>query len=172
MLVVLSGLPGVGKTTLACAVALRVGGIHLRIDTIEAAMTESGMVAAAGGWDRVPDSGYQVGYALAADLLRSGHVVVADSVNPFAITRQAWAAAANKVSAGLLRVEIVCSDAEEHRRRVELRTSDLAGLVVPTWEQVQTRDYAPWDAADLQVDTAAGTDRPVDYVVAAIARRR
>lgn len=75
---VLSGLPGVGKTTLAREVALRVGGVHLRIDTIEAAMTESGMVAAAGGWDRVPDAGYRIGYALAADLLRSGHVVVAD----------------------------------------------------------------------------------------------
>lgn len=172
LLVVLSGLPGVGKTTLAREVALRVGGVHLRIDTIEAAMGESGMVAAAGGWDRVPDAGYRVGYALAGDLLRAGHAVVADSVNPFATTRQAWAAVADEASAGLLRAEVVCSDVEAHRRRVESRTSDLAGLVVPTWEQVQSRDYAPWGAADLQVDTTVGTDQPVDYIVAAVARRR
>jgi len=41
--------------------------------------------------------------------------------------------------------EVVLNDLDEHRRRVEQRRSDLAGLVVPTWEQFQARTYQPWD---------------------------
>lgn len=152
----LSGLPGVGKTTLAREVGARVGGVHLRIDTIEAAMVQSGIVAAAGGWDAFPDAGYRVAYAIAADLLRAGHVVIADCVNPLAITRKAWAELAVRASAPCINVEVVCGDESVHRRRVEERRSDLDGLVVPTWEQVQNRDYEPWDLPVLRVDTGTG----------------
>ena len=38
MLLILSGLPGVGKTTIAHA----LGAAHIRIDTIEHALRESG----------------------------------------------------------------------------------------------------------------------------------
>jgi len=34
--------------------------------------------------------GYVVGYALAGDQLRSGWSAVAESVNPLAVTRDAW----------------------------------------------------------------------------------
>lgn len=165
VLVVLAGLPGSGKTTLARGVAARLDAVHLRIDTIEAALTSSGLVEAAGGWRAAPDAGYRVAYALARDLLSAGHHVVADSVNPLTVTRLAWAGVASDAGSGHLDVEVVCSDRATHQRRVETRTSDLDGLRVPTWDEVESRHYEPWDPPALAVDTADGIDDAVETVV-------
>lgn len=109
-LIVLAGLPGVGKTTVARTLAARLDAVHLRIDTIEAALNVSGMVEAAGGWDAAPDAGYRVAYGLARDILQAGRHVIADSVNPLAVTREAWARVARRAGARLVNVEVVCSD--------------------------------------------------------------
>jgi hypothetical protein len=53
-----------------------------------------------------------------------------------------------------LEVEIVCSDEKEHRFRVENRVSDILGHILPDWEQVQTREYEPWEREHLTLDTA------------------
>jgi chloramphenicol 3-O-phosphotransferase len=55
----------------------------------------------------------------------------------------------------VIEVEIVCSDATEHRRRVESRQADIAGHVLPSWLDVVERDYHAWDRDRLEVDTAA-----------------
>ena len=50
---------------------------------------------------------------------------------------------------------MVCSDPEEHRRRVETRGTDVAGLVKPAWDDVVAREYEPWTRRRLVVDSAA-----------------
>lgn len=152
LLIVLAGLPGTGKTTLARAAAGRLGAIHLRIDTIEQAIRASGVVPG-----DLADAGYRAAYGVAEDNLRLGHVVVADSVNPIALTRDAWAAAAARAGARILRVELICSDTAEHRRRVEERRRRGPDLGLPDWAAVQARDYRPWTQADLRLDTALET---------------
>src|SRR5262252_893046 len=119
MLIVLGGLPGVGKTTIARELARRLGAVLLRIDSIEVAIRESGLTAAS-----MDDAGYRVGYAVAEDNLRLRQIVIADSVNPLPITRDAWLRAADRVEAPAIEVEVVCSDLREHRRRVEQRLQD------------------------------------------------
>lgn len=168
VLVVLSGLPGVGKTTVARHVSAEIGAVHVRLDTIEAAMTASGFIDRAGGWEAVPDAGYRIAYAIASDFLRAGHDVVADSVNPLGITRHAWADAARTARATLVDVEVICSDRNLHRRRVDTRTPDIDGLTVPTWQQVEDRPYEPWDHAVLRVDTAAGVEAATAAIVTAV----
>jgi len=103
----------------------------------------------------VGPSGYVVAYALAEANLAQGQVVVADSVNPLAITRSAWRQAAAATASPVIEIEIVCSDAAEHRRRVETRSVDIAGLTPPTWDMVQRHHYEPWDRPRLVLDTAA-----------------
>jgi hypothetical protein len=51
-------------------------------------------------------------------------------------------------------IETICSDVQEHRRRIETRPHDLPGLVLPTWQEVLDRDYRGWDREHLTIDTA------------------
>lgn len=161
-LVVLGGLPGSGKTTIATALARRTGAAHVRVDTIEQAVVDSGLAA-----HPVGPAGYVVAYAVAGDQLALGHPVVADSVNPLEVTRAAWRSVAERHAAPVLEVEVVCSDAALHQARARTRPSDVEGLMKPRWEQITARDLAAW-AADLRVDTATTeVEEAVDRIVAA-----
>jgi predicted kinase len=96
-------------------------------------------------------------YAVAEDNLRIGRTVIADSVNPLRLTREAWVSVANHVRVRAIEIEVKCSDVNEHRRRVETRTTDILGLKLPTWEEVVGREYHPWDHEHLVIDTAVRT---------------
>jgi predicted kinase len=152
MLIIFSGLSGTGKTTIAKELAFQIGAVYLRIDSIEQAMRESGAVS-----QPFDDAGYRVGYAVAEDNLRFGRTVVADSVNPLTLTREAWCEVAKRAHARALEIEVKCSDPSEHRRRVETRASDISGFHLPNWEQVVSREYHAWDHHHFIVDTAVAT---------------
>ena len=149
MLIVMSGLPGVGKTAVSRELARAIGAVHLRIDSIEQALRAAGLP--------VEEEGYTVAHAVAADNLALGRTVIADCVNPWPLTREAWRAVAQRAGVRVVEVEMVCSDVQEHRRRVESREPDIPGHELPAWKDVVERDYRPWTSARLVIDTA-GTD--------------
>ena len=92
-------------------------------------------------------------YRFAADNLSLGSTVVANSVNPIEITRDAWWSVGDTAGVPVIEIYIICSDQEEHKQRVETRIGNLDGLVQPTWEEVLTRNYEPWTQVQLVVDT-------------------
>jgi predicted kinase len=150
MLIVFGGLPGTGKTMIAKELARQLDGVYLRIDSIEQAICDSVVM------DKdLYDAGYRVGFAVAEDNLRLGRTVIADSVNPLAVTREAWLAVAHRAQVTALEIEVKCSDPEEHRRRVISRRADIPALRLPTWEEVLSRDYEPWEREHLVIDTAS-----------------
>jgi predicted kinase len=116
LLIAFGGLPATGKTTLARALAQRLGAGYLRIDTIEQALRSHSAATDPGA------AGYGIAFRVAADNLNLGGPVVADSVNPLRITRDAWLAVADQSSAKIVEVEVICSDSV-HRsgRRAKVR---------------------------------------------------
>ena len=149
MLFIVAGLPATGKTTISRTLAREIGAVHLRIDTIEQAVVRSGAAH-----HPVGPVGYYVGYALAEDFLRQGLTIVAESVNPLAVTRQAWREVAKSVGVDYLDVEVVCSDPAEHERRATTRVLDIPDLTPPSWADITAREYEPWDEDRLVLDTA------------------
>jgi hypothetical protein len=78
--------------------------------------------------------------------------------NPIELTRREWEQVAQDSGADFVNIEVVCSDAREHRRRSESRVSDIAGLKLPTWEEVQQREYHCWSNDRIIIDTAGRTE--------------
>lgn len=150
MLYIFSGLPGTGKTTLSSALARKLRATYLRVDVVEQAMRDAGT--------RVEGpEGYIVCYAIASQNLQLGLDVIADTVNPIQITRQAWRNVAESLETPFVEIEVVCSDDREHRHRIETRVADIPGFDLPTWEQVRNRQYDVWDRGHIVIDTAHRT---------------
>ncbi|MCD4511961.1 AAA family ATPase [Brucella pseudogrignonensis] len=151
MLIIFGGLPGSGKSTIAQSLASQINAVYLRIDSIEQAIRSSGILSPSAG---VGPAGYMATYRVATDNLRLGRSVIADSVNPLEITRTAYRRVAKEADVRFLEVEVVCTDQAEHRHRVETRSPAVEGLTLPTWEQVETREYETWNCPLLRLDTA------------------
>ena len=168
VLISIGGLPATGKTTVARTLAAELRAAYVRIDSIETAIGRAeGRFRQTNGWDLPP--GYAVGYDVAADQLRNGLDVVAESVNPLRVSRDAWRDAGLAAGARVVEVEVVCSDVDEHRRRAEERVLDVAGLTKPTWEQITNREYDSWERGRLVVDTAIlGIDESARLIRAAL----
>ena len=153
VLVVVGGLPATGKSTIAGILARQTKTPYLRIDRIEQAIV---------AWSSslshpLGPVGYAVAYELAREQLQLGLDVIVECVNPITLTRDSWLRTADEAGAGIVEVEVVCSDESEHRRRVETRTSDVEGLLLPTWAAVVGREYEPWSREHLVVDSARMT---------------
>lgn len=147
-LIIFSGLPGSGKSTLASRLATHLKATYLRIDTIEQGLRDVCSIS------QVEGMGYRLSYRIAQDNLKIGNIVIADSVNPWTLTRDEWNLVATDVLSQYINIEVICSNPDEHRLRVESRVSSIPGLKLPTWEEVQKRDYQPWVGERLKIDTA------------------
>ena len=159
LLFIFSGLPGAGKTTLSQKLALQTSAMHLRIDTIEQALRDLCSIDVQG-------EGYRLSYRVAADNLRLGISVVADSCNPIVLTRNEWEQVATDSEADFVNIEVVCSDKVEHRKRVETREPGVPRLILPTWEEVEAREYHAWATDRVIIDTAHKThDESFDELV-------
>ena len=169
--VVCTGPPGTGKSTIATALAQRTGASLLAWDWVMGALTGFESVhTALGALDRAEYRrvGWAVLWNLAEAQLRVGRPVVLDGV---ARTEEIARTRALAVRLGARSVVVLteCCDPETQRRRIERRDRAIPGWHELTWENVSAF-MGQWEPpeADLVVDTAADPD-PVAIVGRVIA---
>jgi predicted kinase len=147
MLFIFGGLPATGKTELSKFLAASLNAAYIRIDTIEQELKNKGL-------KDIYDEGYQIAFSLAVDNLKNGIPVVADSTNPVKESREAWVNVAKQAQTSFTEIEVICSDKQEHKKRVETRNTDIPNLLLPDWESVTSMEYQHWYSPDIVLDTA------------------
>ncbi len=147
----MAGLPGAGKSSLAQAIASRLGAVLLSVDPIEDAMLRSGLPMSF----ETGLAAYEVGATLATTQLRIGLTVVADAANDLEVGRDMWRRAAADAGAAVTAIEVVCSDPDLHRRRLAERDRGMSHYPEPSWDDVVRRAAAfePWPHERLVVDS-------------------
>ena len=150
VLYIFSGLPAAGKSALSKLLAEKIKAAYLRIDTIEQGIRELCSF-------KVQGEGYRLAYRIAADNLRRGVSVIADSCNPWELTRKEWEKVAVENNARYVNIEVICGDKTEHQSRSETRTSEVPGLKLPGWREILAREYHPWTKDHILIDTAGKT---------------
>lgn len=141
MLVVMAGLPGTGKSTVAEAVGAQLTLPVVSVDPIESAILSAGIDA-----DQPTGlAAYLVAETIAESVLGSVGGAVIDAVNAVEPAREQWVRLAARRGIPIRFVEVVCSDAEVHRARLEARGRQLAHLAEPTWHAVE-QSLDEWEA--------------------------
>jgi predicted kinase len=154
VLVVMSGLPGAGKSAIADAVGRELGAAVLSVDPIEAAIWRCGIPPSF----ETGVAAYEVAAVLAEHQLSLGLTVITDSVSSLEVAREMWRHAASRAGSQLRVIEVICSDENVHRRRLAGRQRAIEGFPEPAWDEVERRraEWEPWTEDRLVVDSMRG----------------
>ena len=173
MLIVMAGLPGAGKSTIAEVVGNRLGHSVLSVDPIESAILAAGIDA-----DQPTGlAAYLVAEKMAENELANGRGVLIDAVNAVEPAREQWVQLAAAQATPIKFIEVVCSDPELHRTRLESRENRLAHLAQPSWHAVEQSldEWEPWSGASgavprITLDSVQPLGANVDQALAFLAR--
>jgi len=164
MLVMLGGLPGVGKSALADLLATRLPAVVVSVDLIDDAIVRSGIAMSF----ETGLAAYLVGAEIARTQLRNGLAVIADAANYLEVGRATWREAAERVGAEVKVIEVICSDERLHRSRLESRQRGLIAYPELPWDDVLARraQTEPWPEDRLVLDSVEPLDRNVEKAIA------
>jgi len=149
MLIVISGLPGTGKSSLADRIAAALVVPIFSVDPIESAILRAGIA-------RSFETGlaaYLVAEVGAGSHLAHGGTAIIDAVSSVEYSKQMWRELAARHGTALRVIECTCTDEAVHRERLAKRDRGMA-FDEPTWESIEQRraEYVPWREAVLVID--------------------
>ena len=141
MLVAMAGLPGTGKSTIGQVVASRLGIPVVSVDPIETAILQAGI-------DSDQPTGlaaYLVAETLTERVLMTSGGVMVDAVNAVDPAREQWVNLAARLGEQLRFIEVICSDPDLHRSRIEAWQRNMPHAQL-SWNAVEQsfEDYAQW----------------------------
>jgi predicted kinase len=171
MLIAMAGLPATGKSTIAEILGGHLAASVVSVDPIESAILEAGIAS-----DQPTGlAAYLVAETMARLVLESGHNVIVDAVNGVDPAREQWVGLARSRGETLRFIEVICSDPELHRQRLESRAHGIprvSGLSSHAVEQ-SLDEYLPWAGESAAVpritlDSARALGVNVDAALAFI----
>jgi predicted kinase len=151
LLVLISGLPGTGKTTLARAIACDLGLPILAKDRIQSALRRHGLAG------RATVDGYLLMLDLADEQLAVGIGVVLDAVFPFLGFRAAARKLAVRYNGRFRPIYCWCSDPQLWQERLVQRRALVPDWTPVGWAEVRRLQdiFEPWDPEEaLFLDAA------------------
>lgn len=152
-LIIVSGLPGTGKSALAEAIGHELGVPVFAKDWLEATIRRCGLneISLPKGLGYI---GYELLTTLALRQLQIGQSVILDSVASTEDIREQWRKLAQAYSAEWRVIECVCSDENVHRSRLKTRQRNIPGWHELEWSEVErVRGYfVPWVEPRLILD--------------------
>lgn len=151
-LIVMSGLPGSGKSAIAEQLAQRLKLPVFSVDPIESAIVQAGI-------ERSFETGlaaYLVAEALADEQLKLGNSVIIDAVNAEEEGKDVWRGLASKHGLALTVLLVIVSDRALHKQRLESRVRGLHGFSEVTWDMVEAREqvFTAWEEPTLTLDSS------------------
>jgi predicted kinase len=164
-LIVFSGLPGTGKSTLAEIVGKQLQVPVFAKDWLEATLLRNGLQPTLNE-KSLGYVGYELLTVLAERQLTLGQSVILDSVASTHAIRNTWKELATRYRADMRVIECVCSDQAMYRARLRTRERNIPGWHELGWSDIETvrQYYQAWDEDRLVLDMANPIDENLSRV--------
>ena len=156
-LILFSGVPGTGKSTLAEAVGRQLSIAVFAKDWLEATLLRSGLIASdpSNPEKSLGSVGYDLLTTLAARQLMLDQSVILDSVAGTQSIRETWRKLCTDYHAQWRVIECICSDESFHRARLITRQRRIPGWHELEWSDVEKVKgyFSPWRGERLILDS-------------------
>lgn len=152
-LIIFSGLPGTGKSTVAETLGRKLSIPVFAKDWLEATLLRSGLRPTL--QDKpLSFAGYELLSILAERQLKLNQSVILDSVAGRQTIRTKWDQLAKQYEAERRVIECICSDETLHRARLHNRQRHIPGWYELEWADVEKAKqiYLPWEEEHLVLD--------------------
>ncbi len=161
-LIIISGLPGSGKSTVAEGLAAKLKIPLLSVDPIESAIIKAGFTKSF----ETGLAAYLVAKELAAEQIKSSNSVIIDAVNAEEEGKDTWRSLAKDFKIPLTIIETTL-DEVEHKKRIESRVRNLHGIPEVTWDKVieRRKKYTQWKEPVLRLDSSMEPSANIDSII-------
>jgi predicted kinase len=152
-LIIFSGLPGTGKSTLAESMGKDLGIPVFAKDWLEATLIRSGLKPITEE-KSLGFAGYELLTLLAERQFMLEQSVILDSVAASQSIRNTWRQLAEQYDADCRVIECICSDETLHRSRLKERKRRIPGWHELEWFEVERVKgyYSAWEGERLVLD--------------------
>ena len=153
-LIVFSGLPGTGKSTLAESIGMRLSIPVFAKDWLESTLLRCELTPA--NKDKpLGSAGYELLTVLAERQLVLGQSVILDSVASTQSIRNVWKHLSDQYRAHWRVIECICSGVSFHRAQLTRRARNIPGWHELEWADVEKvkECFSPWEGERLRLDT-------------------
>jgi predicted kinase len=166
-LIVVMGLPGVGKSHCARLLCARLGAAHVASDELR-----SRLFVAASYAEEENRAVFAAARSLVDGLLKEGHRVVVDATNLVTRNRAGWVEAARRNRIPVTYVRVTAPDEETRARLASRRTGrapqDHSEADEPIYDRMRAQPFEPPAEGFLELANGPRLVAEIDRIVAAV----